>query len=98
MKRLKPDLVVIAQGHKEVGFDWAKVCREAAISYVVVLQCNNEFAWVHEQIGEAVASYTVSVRLCFQLPISLSGRCGRRLLAKSVRPQVVHLCSRVGGC
>ena len=34
----------------------------------------------------------------FQLPISLSGRCGRRLLAKSVRPQVVHLCSRVGGC
>jgi glycosyltransferase involved in cell wall biosynthesis len=64
LKRFKPDLVVISQGHNQVGFDWAKICREAAIPYVMILQCNNEFAWFHEQaVGEAAASYTTARRV-----------------------------------
>jgi len=37
-------------------------------------------------------------RAGFQLPTSLTGLCVQRLFAKSVRPQVVHLWSRVVGC
>src|SRR5271170_181229 len=31
LKRFKPDLVVISQGHNSGGFDWARICREASI-------------------------------------------------------------------
>ena len=29
VKRFKPDLVVISQGHNAGGFDWAEMCHEA---------------------------------------------------------------------
>src|SRR5271157_2574976 len=35
LKRFNPDLVVISQGHNSGGFDWAKICREATIPYVI---------------------------------------------------------------
>jgi glycosyltransferase involved in cell wall biosynthesis len=61
LKRFNPDLVIISQGHNSGGFAWAKVCREAAIPYVIIVQCNTEFAWFDEQeIGEAAASYTAA--------------------------------------
>jgi glycosyltransferase involved in cell wall biosynthesis len=64
MKRFKPDLVVISQGHNQGGFDWAKICREAGIPYVIIVQCNGEFWWFQEQsVGEAVASYTGARRI-----------------------------------
>jgi glycosyltransferase involved in cell wall biosynthesis len=63
LKRFNPDLVVISQGHNSGGFDWAKVCREAAIPYVIIVHCNSELWWFHEQVGEAVASYNAARRI-----------------------------------
>src|SRR5580698_1701651 len=42
LKQFKPDLVVISQGHISGGFDWAKVCREFAIPYLIIVHCNSE--------------------------------------------------------
>jgi glycosyltransferase involved in cell wall biosynthesis len=63
LKREKPDLVVISQGHNSGGFDWARACREASIPYVVIVHCNSELWWFQEEIDEAVASYTAARRV-----------------------------------
>jgi glycosyltransferase involved in cell wall biosynthesis len=60
LKRFNPDLVIISQGHNSGGFDWAKVCREAAIPYAIIVHCNSETWWFGERFGEAVASYTAA--------------------------------------
>jgi glycosyltransferase involved in cell wall biosynthesis len=60
LKRFNPDLVVISQGHNSGGFGWAKVCREAGIPYVIVVQCNSEIWWLREQLGDAAASYSAA--------------------------------------
>jgi glycosyltransferase involved in cell wall biosynthesis len=61
LKQFKPDLVVISQGHISGGFDWAKVCREAAIPYLIMLHCNSETWWFADrELGEALASYTAA--------------------------------------
>ena len=49
LKRFNPDLVVISQGHNQGGFGWARICREAAIPYVMIVQCNSEFWWFQER-------------------------------------------------
>jgi len=59
LKQFNPDLVIISQGLNAGGFDWAKICREAAIPYVIIVQCNADLWWFEEQdVGEAVATYT----------------------------------------
>jgi len=59
LKQFNPDLVVISQGYISGGFDWAKVCREAAIPYLILLHCNSETWWFPDnEVGDAVASYT----------------------------------------
>lgn len=64
LKRFNPDLVVISQGHNAGGFDWAKVCREAALPYVIIVHCNSELWWFHErEVAEAVLSYTNARRI-----------------------------------
>jgi len=67
LKRFKPDLVVISQGYNSGGFGWAKVCREAATPYVMIVHCNSERWWFGEEVGkafvEAVASYTAARRV-----------------------------------
>jgi glycosyltransferase involved in cell wall biosynthesis len=64
LKQFNPDLVVISQGHISGGFDWAKVCREAGIPYLIILHCNSETWWFADQeVGEAVASYTAARRV-----------------------------------
>lgn len=64
LKRLNPDLVVISQAHNAGGFDWAKVCVEAAIPYVMIVQCNSELWWFHDrEVHEAVLSYTNARRI-----------------------------------
>jgi glycosyltransferase involved in cell wall biosynthesis len=60
LKRFNPDLVVISQGYNQGGFEWAKICREAAIPYVIIVHCNSELWWLGEQVGEAVATYTAA--------------------------------------
>jgi glycosyltransferase involved in cell wall biosynthesis len=61
LKQFNPDLVIISQGHNAGGFEWAKVCREARMPYVMIVQCNNEFMWFDDpSFSEAVASYSAS--------------------------------------
>lgn len=64
LKRFHPDLVVISQAYNAGGFDWAKLCWEAAIPYVIIVHCNSEPWWFEEKaVGEAVASYTGAHRV-----------------------------------
>jgi glycosyltransferase involved in cell wall biosynthesis len=64
LRRFNPELVVISQGYNQGGFDWAKICREAAIPYVMIVHCNSEIWGFQEQaVGEAVASYTTARRI-----------------------------------
>jgi hypothetical protein len=49
LKRFNPSLVVISQGHIAGGFEWAKVCLEAAIPYVIIVHCNSELWWFQER-------------------------------------------------
>jgi len=64
LKRFRPDLVVISQGHNSGGFTWAKICREASLPYVMVVHCNSELWWFHEpEIADAIAGYTSARRV-----------------------------------
>jgi glycosyltransferase involved in cell wall biosynthesis len=64
LKRFKPDLVVISQGHNAGGFRWAKACREATIPYVIIVQCNSEHWWFKDHaVLDAVESYTSAERV-----------------------------------
>jgi glycosyltransferase involved in cell wall biosynthesis len=64
LKRFNPDLVIISQGHNIGGFDWARMCREAAMPYVVIVQCNSEIWWYEEEdVAKAVAGYTAARRV-----------------------------------
>jgi len=64
LPRFNPDLVVISQGYNQGGFDWARICREAGIPYVMIVHCNSEIWGFPEQaLGEAVASYTAARKI-----------------------------------
>src|ERR1700733_3793628 len=59
LKRFNPDLVIISQGANSGGFAWAKVCRNGAIPYLIIVHCNSESWWIADRdVSEAVASYT----------------------------------------
>lgn len=59
LKQFHPDLVIISQGFNGGGFDWAKVCYEEGIPYVVIVQCNSELWWFIDSVwNDAVATYT----------------------------------------
>jgi glycosyltransferase involved in cell wall biosynthesis len=59
LRQFHPDLVIISQGFNAGGFDWAKVCAEARIPYVVIVHCNSELWWyVDSTVLDAVATYT----------------------------------------
>ena len=58
LKRSKPDLAIISQGYNAGGFEWAKVCRNASIPYVLIVQSNSEHMWFHDcEIDEVAAIY-----------------------------------------
>jgi glycosyltransferase involved in cell wall biosynthesis len=58
LKSFHPDLVIISQGHNAGGFDWAKVCRDAAIPYAIIVHCNSELWWFDDHVIEkAVETY-----------------------------------------
>ncbi|MGA9471794.1 MAG: glycosyltransferase family 4 protein [Terriglobales bacterium] len=63
LKRFRPDLVVISQGDITGGFDWARVCKEAAIPYSIMVHSNSESWWFREQFDEAVAVYSGARRI-----------------------------------
>ena len=64
VKRFKPDLVVISQGHNAGGFDWAKMCQDAKIPYVMIVQCNCDTWWFGDHLlDSALASYTQAKRV-----------------------------------
>ena len=64
LKRFKPDLVVISQGHNSGGFNWANVCREASITYTLIVHCNSESMWFADTvIEEAVEVYKAAQKV-----------------------------------
>jgi glycosyltransferase involved in cell wall biosynthesis len=64
LRHFKPDLVVISQGDIAGGSEWANVCRDAAIPYVIIVQCNSELWWFHEpDVADAVLRYTSARRV-----------------------------------
>ena len=63
LKRFKPDLVVISQGHNAGGFDWATMCQEAKIPYVMIVHCNSELWWFERRLDSALASYRQAKRV-----------------------------------
>jgi glycosyltransferase involved in cell wall biosynthesis len=63
LKQFNPDLVLISQGHNSGGFDWAKVCQEAEIPYVIIVHCNFEQWSFEEQLGDAKLSYANALRV-----------------------------------
>jgi len=63
LQSCKPDLVIISQGHNSGGFEWAELCRKAAIPYVFIVNCNSEHWWFRELVDEAIASYTAARRI-----------------------------------
>lgn len=65
LRRFKPDLVVISQGHNSGGLDWARICREASIPYVVIVQCNSEHWWFDDQRVEEAAAVYMAARKVF---------------------------------
>jgi glycosyltransferase involved in cell wall biosynthesis len=63
LRRFDPDLVVICQGHNSGGFDWAKLCRDAEIPYVMIIQCNSEAFWFGDLLDSALATYKQAKRV-----------------------------------
>lgn len=58
LKQFSPDLVIISQGEIAGGLEWARVCREAGIPYVLIVHCNSELLWFEKgDIENAVAAY-----------------------------------------
>lgn len=58
LKKFKPDLVVISQGDHSGGSEWAKICKEAGIPYVIVVQCNSDLWWFsHDRVDSARDAY-----------------------------------------
>jgi len=64
VKRFTPDLVIISQGHNSGGFDWARLCREASIPYVFIVQSNSEHMWFYDdEIEEVAANYRAAEKV-----------------------------------
>jgi glycosyltransferase involved in cell wall biosynthesis len=63
LKRYRPDLVVISQGHNSGGFEWARLCRRAGLPFVVIVNCNCELWWFGDQLDAAVMTYKVARRV-----------------------------------
>jgi glycosyltransferase involved in cell wall biosynthesis len=57
LRRFHPDLVIISQGFILGGFDWARTCREAGIPYIIVVHCNSERWWFHNELMSALDAY-----------------------------------------
>jgi glycosyltransferase involved in cell wall biosynthesis len=58
LRRFNPNLVVISQGYVLEEYEWARICRELGLPYVIVVQCNSELFWFGKHLSEAVANYT----------------------------------------
>lgn len=64
LRQFKPDIVVISQGDHAGGFEWAKICREAGIPYVIIVQCNSDLWWFEKgRIDHAREAYTAASRV-----------------------------------
>lgn len=55
LRQQNPDLVIISQGDNRGGLPWMKVCLEAGLPFIAVVQCNSEFWWYDsgEELAEA---------------------------------------------
>jgi len=56
--RQKPDLVVISQGYILDGLAWMKLCLEAGLPFIPIVQCNDQHWWPSdERCREAIPGY-----------------------------------------
>jgi glycosyltransferase involved in cell wall biosynthesis len=63
LKRYRPDLVVISQGHNSGGFGWARICKRAGLPFVIIVNCNCELWWFGDQLDAAVIAYQAAQRV-----------------------------------
>jgi glycosyltransferase involved in cell wall biosynthesis len=63
LKRYRPDLVVISQGHNSGGFGWASICKRAGLPFVIIVNCNCELWWFGDQLDAAVIAYQAAQRV-----------------------------------
>ncbi len=63
LRRYRPDLVVISQGHNSGGFGWARLCGRAGLPFVMIVHCNCELWWFGGQLDAAVLAYKAARRV-----------------------------------
>ncbi len=64
LKQFKPDVVVISQGDHSGGFEWARICREAGIPYVIIVQCNSDLWWFEKgRVDQAREAYSAASKV-----------------------------------
>ncbi|MCU1313449.1 MAG: hypothetical protein JWM54_1206 [Acidobacteriaceae bacterium] len=62
LRRFRPDLVILSQGHNAGSFGWANLCGDLGIPYVIVMHCNSELWWFGDQRETAAMAYTAAQR------------------------------------
>ena len=55
LRRKRPDLVIISQGHNRDGLEWMNICRETEVPYAVIVHCNSECWWPTDETGGEMA-------------------------------------------
>lgn len=65
LQRQQPDLVVISQGCVIEGLEWLSFCRQAALPFVVISQCNAELWWPADSLAGLMASAFAAARKLF---------------------------------
>jgi glycosyltransferase involved in cell wall biosynthesis len=65
LRAQRPDLVVVSQGGNTDGFGWLQFCKENALPFVTVMQCNAEAWWPNDDFGAGLASALRGARRVF---------------------------------
>lgn len=65
LRRFKPDLAIISQGHNSGGVEWARLLQEMSIPYVVIVHCNSDHWWFGEELDDATDYYRRSKKTFF---------------------------------
>jgi glycosyltransferase involved in cell wall biosynthesis len=61
----EPAVVVICQGGISDGWEWLRFCRENALPFATIVQCNAEVLWPNDDFGEELAAGFQAARRVF---------------------------------
>ena len=84
LKRYRPDLVVISQGHNSGGFGWARFCGRTSLPFVLIVNCNCELWWFGDQLDAAAMAYKGARR------VFCVSRCNLDLLRLQTGEPLLH--------